>query len=171
MTSSGLGEATRQQSAIQHPLDPLTADEITQTTNILHASGHISPQMRRMPYSLHEPAKAFILSFQPGQSWPRDVDVVIRDHERHLTVEAVVSLRDGAIRAWRERGDVQPALTYPEVFAAQEAILADPVFQAAMQRRGISDLSTVVLYPWTAGYPGQGESAAEGRLIRMEAAL
>ncbi|HLG75813.1 MAG TPA: tyramine oxidase, partial [Ktedonobacteraceae bacterium] len=171
MTSSGLGETTRQQSAVQHPLDPLTADEITLTTNILKASGRITSQMRLMAYSLHEPEKAFILSFQPNQPWSREVDVVIRDHERHLTIEAVVSLRDGTIRTWHERGDVQPALTYPEVFAAQEAIRADPAFQAAMQRRGITDLSTVVLYPWTAGYPGQGESAAEGRLIRMEAAL
>ncbi len=171
MSGSGLNEATSQPSAVRHPLDPLTADEIIQTTNILKASGRVTPQMRLMAYSLHEPAKAFILAFQPSQPWPRDVDVVIRDHERHLTIEALVSLRDGTIRAWRERGDVQPALTYPEVFAAQEAILGDPAFQAAMQRRGITDLSTVVLYPWTAGYPGQGESAAEGRLIRMEAAL
>jgi primary-amine oxidase len=171
MTQSVPDEITDHPSASLHPLDPLTAEEITLTTSILRASGRLTPRMRLMAYTLHEPEKAVVLGFQAGQPAPREVDVVIRDHERRLTIEALVSFHDQAIRDWRERADVQPALTYPEVFAAQEAILGDPAFQAAMERRGITDLSTIVLYPWTTGYPGPRESAAEGRLIRMEAAL
>lgn len=171
MTHSIPDEITRQPSAFQHPLDPLTADEVALTTSILQASGRLTPRMRLMAYSLHEPAKTLVLGFQAGQPVSREVSVVIRDHERRLTIEARVSLHDRTIHGWHERADVQPALTYPEVFAAQEAILGDPAFQAAMGRRGITDLATVVLYPWTAGYPGQDESAAQGRLIRMEAAL
>jgi len=66
---------------------------------------------------------------------------------------------------------VQPALTYPEVFAAQQAVLADAAFQEAMNRRGITDLSSVVIYPWTAGYRGPEDAASQGRFIRMEVAL
>lgn len=171
MASSMIGNVHRQPSALHHPLDPLTADEITLTTSILRDSGRITSSMRLMAYSLHEPAKVSVLAFQAGQVIAREVSVIIRDHKRRLTIEALVSLQDRSIRDWRERGDVQPALTYPEVFAAQEAIRGDSAFQAAMERRGITDLSTVVLYPWTAGYPDTGESAAQGRLIRMEAAL
>lgn len=170
--STTMPDATTDQPAsFRHPLDPLTADEVTLTTQILQASGHLTPRMRLMAYSLHEPAKTLVLNWQVGQALPREVEVVIRDHERRLTIEVLVALHDQAIRSWRERRDVQPALTYPEVFAAQEAILADPAFQAALERRGITDLSTVVLYPWTAGYPDQDEQADRGRLIRMEAAL
>ncbi|HET8846690.1 MAG TPA: primary-amine oxidase [Ktedonobacteraceae bacterium] len=154
-----------------HPLDPLTAEEIALTTQIMRSAGRITPAMRLMAYSLAEPAKSFVLPFQAGQTTPREVEVVIRDHERRLTIEALVSLGERSIRHWHEREDVQPALTYPEVFAAQQAILGDAAFQAAIKRRGIADLTTVVLYPWTTGYPGQQESAAQGRLIRMEAAL
>ncbi|HEU5383185.1 MAG TPA: primary-amine oxidase [Ktedonobacteraceae bacterium] len=171
MTGSNPGEDTAQQQTWRHPLDPLTAEEITQTTHILQASGRLTPRMRLMAYTLREPEKTFVLAFQAGQTVPREVSVVIRDHERRLTIEATVSLNDEAIRAWHERDDVQPALTYPEVFAAQEAILGDAAFQAALELRGITDLTTVVLYPWTAGYPESEESAAQGRLIRMEAAL
>jgi Cu2+-containing amine oxidase len=32
------------------------------------------------------------------------------------------------------------------VFAAQQAVLADAVFQEAMHQRGITDLSSVVIY-------------------------
>lgn len=164
-------DSTFHESTHQHPLDALTKDEIALTTHILQASGRITSRMRLMAYTLHEPTKAVVLAFQAGQTIVREASVVIRDHERRLTIEVLVSLNEQTILAWHERRDVQPALTYPEVFAAQEAIREDPAFQLAMQRRNITDLSTVVLYPWTAGSPGQDENAADGRFIRMEAAL
>ena len=159
------------QQAVQHPLDPLTPEEVEKTTRVLMASGQITPRVRLMAYSLVEPVKEVALSYQTGQPLPREVFAVMRDHERRLTIEAVVSLAEETIRFWRERSDVQPALTYPEVFAAQQAVLADAAFQEAMQRRGISDLSSVVIYPWTAGYRGPEDAASQGRLIRMEVAL
>jgi len=159
------------QPAVRHPLDPLTAGEVEETTRILRASGRITPRVRIMAYSLLEPDKDVVLAYQPGQPVPREVFVIMRDHERRLTIEAVVSLAQGTIRAFRERQDVQPALTYPEVFAAQQAVLGDAVFQEAMHRRGITDLSSVVIYPWTAGYRGPEDAASQGRFIRMEVAL
>jgi len=155
----------------RHPLDPLTAGEVEETTRILNTSGRITPQVRIMAYSLMEPAKDVVLAFQPGQAVPREVFVVMRDHDRRLTIEAVVSLSQESISSWHERDDIQPALTYPEVFAAQQAVLADVAFQDAMSRRGITDLSSVVIYPWTAGYRGPEDAASQGRFIRMEVAL
>ena len=159
------------QQAVLHPLDPLTAAEVEKTTRILSASGRITSRVRIMAYSLLEPAKDIVLAFQPGQPVPREVFVVLRDHERRLTIEAIVSLVEETIRSWRERTDVQPALTYPEVFAAQQTVLADAAFQEAMNRRGITDLSSAVIYPWTAGYRGPEDAASQGRFIRMEVAL
>jgi primary-amine oxidase len=157
--------------AASHPLDPLTEGEILSTTAILKASGRLTPRMRIMAYSLHEPPKGAVLAWSSDQPLSRAVDVVIRDHERRLTVEALVSLTEGKVAAWRERGDVQPALTYPEVFAAQEAALADPTFQQALARRGISDPGQVVLFPWTAGNWGPEDDPEKGRLIRLQATV
>ena len=42
---------------VRHPLDPLTAGEVEQTTRILNTSGRITPRVRIMAYSLLEPAK------------------------------------------------------------------------------------------------------------------
>ncbi|HEY7122643.1 MAG TPA: primary-amine oxidase [Ktedonobacterales bacterium] len=152
---------------VPHPLNPLSEEEINHTTRLLHASGRLTPRMRLMAYSLQEPRKDLVLGWKPGQHVPREVFVVMRDHERHLTIEAVVSLTDEAIRSWQERSDVQPALTYPEVFAAQQAILADANFQAALARRGITDLSGVITYPFTAGYRSEADAVEAGRFIRM----
>ncbi|HET7640063.1 MAG TPA: hypothetical protein VFK47_15155, partial [Ktedonobacteraceae bacterium] len=128
----------------QHPLDPLTEEEIALTTRILNDSGRMTDKMRRMAYSLQEPAKEEVLAYHEGQQLPREVFVVIRDHERRLTIEALVNLNEQSIRSWRERNDVQPALTYPEVFAAMGAVFDDAAFQAALERRGIA-LSSAVL--------------------------
>lgn len=170
MTVSTHNEASPQ-PVTQHPLDPLTEEEISLTTSVLTASGRITPRMRLMAYTLQEPPKEVVLDFQPGRPVPREVAVVIRDHERSLTIEAEVSLATQSIRSWRERSDVQPALTYDEVFAAQEVILGDPDFQEALKKRDITDLSSVVIYPWTAGYRGPEDAAEKGRFIRMEVAL
>jgi len=51
----------------RHLLDPLTEEEITQTTRVLQASGHLTPRMRIMAYSLHEPDKGNVLAFSAGQ--------------------------------------------------------------------------------------------------------
>jgi primary-amine oxidase len=155
----------------RHPLDPLTAGEIEQTTRILNTSGPIGPEVRIMAYSLHEPPKEAVLAFQAGQPVAREVFVVMRDHARRLTIEAVVDLPQETIMSWRERGDVQPALTYPEVFAAQEAALADAAFQKACAARGITDLGSIVLFPWTAGNWGPEDAADRGRLIRLQATV
>jgi primary-amine oxidase len=171
MTISTDNAASVLQRSISHPLDPLSPPEIERTTGVLQASGRLTSRMRIMAYSLQEPAKDVVLAFQPGQSMPRNVCIVMRDHERRLTIEAAASLTKEVLLSWRERTDVQPALTYPEVFAAQQAVLGDSAFQEAMAKRGITDLSPVVIYPWTAGYRGPEDDASQGRFIRMEAAL
>jgi primary-amine oxidase len=164
-------DETFPQQNLLHPLDPLTEEEINRTTHILSASGRLTPAMRIMAYALQEPPKDVVLAFQTGQLIPRQVFVVMRDHGRHLTIEVIVSPTENAIRSWHERSDVQPALTYPEVFAAQEAITSDSSFQEALARRGITDLSSVVVYPFTAGYRSRADAVEEGRFIRMVVAL
>src|SRR5437764_8986511 len=82
------------QQAVRHPLDPLTAGEVEKTTRVLSASGRISPRVRIMAYSLLEPAKDVVLAFQSGQLVPREVFVVMRDHDRQLT-------KRPAKRLWR----------------------------------------------------------------------
>lgn len=154
-----------------HPLAPLAEDEVARTTSILRESGRITPHMRIMAYSPHEPPKHEVLAWKPGQPFARLVDVVIRDHARRLTIEAQVSLGDRTIISWRERDDVQPALTYPEVFGAMQAAFDDAAFQQALARRDINDLSSVVLFPWTNGHFGPEDNPDQGRLIRLQATV
>lgn len=171
MTTITHTETPTAQQVIRHPLDPLSEEEISQTTSILNSSGRLSQHMRIMAYSLYEPPKDTVLAFRPGQQVSREVSVVIRDHGRRLTIEAIVSLTDQVIRSWQERSDVQPALTYPEVFAAQQAALADPAVQEVLARHGVTDLSSAVLFPWTNANWGPEDGAEQGRFLRLQVAI
>lgn len=159
------------QQSKRHPLDPLTEEEVQQTTRILSTSGRITSKMRIMAYSPQEPLKKVVLDYQSGQAFNRDISVVMRDHERRLTIEAVISLTEEKVASWRERGDVQPALTYPEVFAAMQVAFDDARVQVALAKRGITDPTSVVLFPWTAGNLAPEDEASQGRLIRLQATV
>src|SRR5258708_6597210 len=50
-----------------HPLDPLSAEEITAAVAVLRAAGLADPNTRFPLIALDEPAKAAVLAWQPGQ--------------------------------------------------------------------------------------------------------
>ncbi len=156
---------------MRHPLNPLTEEEVNQTTRILSSSGRITQKTRIMAYSPQEPPKDVVLAYTHGQPFDRAISVVMRDHERRMTIEAAVSLTEEKVVSWRERDDVQPALTYPEVFAAMQVAFDDARVQAALAKRGITDLASVVLFPWTAGNLAPEDEASQGRLIRLQATV
>ena len=48
---------------VQHPLDPLTADEYTQTLELLREAGHIDDAARFANVELREPTKSSVISW------------------------------------------------------------------------------------------------------------
>ncbi len=63
-----------------HPLDPLAASEVVQTTRILQPHGGLSPRVRFISTTLHEPPKELVRAFKPGDAFPREAEVVLTDH-------------------------------------------------------------------------------------------
>ena len=166
MTISAYTDRLSSEQGASHPLDPLTPQEISAVARILHDSQQLTLSARIITISLLEPSKQIVLAFQPGAWMQREAFVVIREHARRLTIEAIVSLNDETIRVFRERSDVQASLTEEEVMAAEEVVRQDLRWQEAMRRRGITDFSSAVLSPWTAGYMGPADAAEQGRFLR-----
>ena len=52
-----------------------------------------------------------------------------------------------------------------EFFECEDAVKADPDFQAALAKRGVSDMSLVMVDPWSAGWYGDESSHYEGRRV------
>ena len=120
-----------------HPLAPLTASEVERAAQIVKDEKGLPASYRVVSISLHEPPKEHVVAWDGGVPLERQAFVVLYDRAGKSTYEAVVSLTDGAVREWRERPGVQPALLLEEFLAAEEAVRADPRWQEAMRRRGV----------------------------------
>src|ERR1700733_780978 len=57
--------------AVHHPLDPLTAGEITAVTRILHDHFQWGPNLRVETIDAHEPAKDVVRDYNPKNATPR----------------------------------------------------------------------------------------------------
>jgi len=158
---------TAQLQHVLHPLDPLGGGEIAAAVAILRASGHCGPQIRFATLVLQEPLKETVLGFKQGDQIERAVFAVLLDNSDGNTYEAVVSLSDGVVRSWTHIPDVQPGVMLDEFFECETAIKNDPDFQAALLKRGISDVSLLMVDPWSAGnYGDEPESWRGRRLVR-----
>ena len=94
------------------------------------------------------------------------------DRGRGGTVEAAVSLDDGAVTGWRVRTDVQPMAVVAELMEAEELLRLHPEFQAAMAKRGITDpeLSRSTPGRRVTSATSRGVGAAAGALRRLRPA-
>lgn len=148
-----------------HPLDRLAIAETEQAVTIVRADDRFGERMRFASLDLRQPPKAEVLAFTSGTSFSRAADVVLIDPSDGSTHEVVASLTDGAVTAWKRLEGVQPSIIVNEFFEAEEAMRNDPDFQAAMAKRGITDMSLVTIDPWTAGNYGD-PLESNNRIVR-----
>ena len=159
-----------QHAPAAHPLDPLAASEVASAAATVRASDPFRGQSDRCRFitvALQEPAKDAVLAWEAGGGArpPREAEVVLLDRGRAETIEAVVSLDDGAVTSWRTRTGVQPMAVVSELMEAEELLRLHPEFQAALARRGITDPEQIQVDAWPAGHFGRAEES-ERRLAR-----
>ncbi|HEV8674627.1 MAG TPA: primary-amine oxidase [Methylomirabilota bacterium] len=137
-----------------HPLDPLTADEIDRAWEILRTQQTLSARTRVVSITLHEPPKEVVLGHRSGDAGERAAFVVVMDSAAARTYEAVVSLSRKQVVSWEHIPGVQPAIVFDEFFECEAAVRADPRWQEAMRKRGVTDFSLAMVDPWSAGHFG-----------------
>lgn len=149
-----------------HPLDPLTADEIQTAVAVVKAAHPLSEAARFANISLREPDKTLVWAFQPGDAVPRAAFVVVLEPVKNITYEAVVDLTTAELTAWNEISGVQPAIFDEDFEVLSELAKADPRWQAAMTKRGITDFESAVVDGWAPGMLSPAERASGKRLMR-----
>jgi primary-amine oxidase len=133
-----------------HPLDALSASEIDAAMGALRAAGHADRGARFPLITLAEPDKAAVLAW-PGQPVARKAFVIAR--QDRTVYEGFIDLASGKIERWDPVPGVQPAISLDELKEAQRVTIADPEWQAAMQRRGYAPIDPGKLFcaPMPAG--------------------
>jgi len=143
-----------------HPLEPLTAEEITRAVTILREQElSVDESMLIARVVLDEPTKDELA----GNVVERRAAITVVPGPGTALLEAVVSITAGSVVRCERIEDARPALLFEEAFNAIVALMDDPRWQAAMRKRGIEDTSKVQLDPWPAGTFGVAHE--EGRRI------
>ncbi len=137
-----------------HPLDPLSKEEIAAAVQTLKAGGKVNDGSRFSILALHEPPKAEVLGFKPGNPMRREAFAVVYERASNKTFEAIVDLKNNSLLSWKEIPSVQPTYLLEDITLAQSIVQADSQWQEAMRKRGITDFQNVQIDPWPAGYFG-----------------
>ena len=137
--------------AVSHPLEPLLADEIRAAVAAVRDSGRITDAALFSIVTLDEPTREALAVHGGGQPVDRRVRLVIVPGPESSVIEAVVTLPAGDIVEWVLQDGVRPALLFDDSYRAVIALKADPGWQAAMNKRGITDFDKVQIDPWPTG--------------------
>ncbi|MBI4943149.1 MAG: primary-amine oxidase [Actinobacteria bacterium] len=161
MSAEALVTAAPDALSVSHPLDPLSAEEITAAVAVLKAGPAAADSFRFAGVVLREPGKAALAG--DLTVCPREAAVVLIDRSDGAAYEAVVDLGHGTVEAWHAvEGVGQPPIMLDEFEECEVNCKADPRVVEALARRGLTDLDLVCIEPWSAGYYGMDD---EGRRL------
>jgi primary-amine oxidase len=135
----------------EHPLDPLTAEEIRQAAAILRRDRGLSESWRIASIELREPAKDALAVLESGEVTGREVLAVCWDRTDGQAYRAVVSLTGDAVTSWEHLPGQQPNMTVDEWHECDQLLRGHPALVEALARRGITDMSLVLTDMWAYG--------------------
>lgn len=148
----------------RHPLDSITADEIATAVKVVQGDARFAAGSLFAIVALNEPPKSAILAAK-ATAVPRQAFVVLMDRDHNRTSEIVVDLARRAIGSWKDVEGVQPSVVIEEYTIVPEIVRADARWQAAMRRRGITNLDNVRIEAWAPGYLGDRPDGS--RIVRV----
>jgi primary-amine oxidase len=155
-------------SRFQHPLDPLTPEEIAEAVKILRSDKRVSESCRYISITVAEPPRGVVFGLQTGKRVARQAFLVLMDISQRTGYEAVVDLDSKSISRFVPLAPgLQPAIMLDEFAECEQAVKRSPEFLAVLRKRGVTDVNLVMVEPWSAGYYGTEIPEDKGlRLLR-----
>ena len=132
-----------------HPLDPLTADEISRVATTLREKKGIDNRWRFASIELVEPAKDE-LAAGPG-GIVRTAQAICWNTGDGQAYRALIQVAAGQVTRWEHLAGQQPNMTVDEWHECDEMLRRHPALIAALRERGITDLSRVLTDVWAYG--------------------
>lgn len=104
--------------------------------------------------ALAEPEKSEVRAFALGTGFARKAFVCCYEPSSNRTFDGIVDLSAGKLESWRHLKGMQARIVTDEFQEGGQIACADPGFIAACAKRGIADMSRVLVEPWAAGHFG-----------------
>eukprot|EP00803_Ostreobium_quekettii_P010562 evm.model.scf_1177.3 EVM.evm.TU.scf_1177.3 scf_1177:31016-41785(+) len=144
------------QETPMHPLDPLTASEISAASEACsqHAKGTGVESLRFNVVTLQEPPKGKLLAYEhgDGEAPPRQAFCILQIPFEETVFEAVVELgaAEPSVISWKKVEGVHPLLTPDDCFDAEAIVKADENVRCLLEERyGVTDVDKVACDPWS----------------------
>lgn len=148
---------------MDHPLTPLSAEEIEIAAAVVRDRSGLNATGFFETITLDEPSRAERAGWRDGVRPQRRAYVCCYERSSNRTLRGKVDLGAGTLLQWQHVPGVQAHIP-PEEFTDGDRIAkADPRVVAALAKRGITDLETVLIETWAAGNFGIAEE--QGRRI------
>lgn len=151
-----------------HPLTPLSADEIREVRRIVGAHGLLGESVRFVYAALEEPHKDVVLAFRPGDPIERRARIMLLDRAIGKGTDAIVSITDNAV-VYEHTVDPVTEGQVPildEEFGDIEAmLLACDEWIVAIRKRDL-DPEKVRAVPLSAGAFGHADEVGK-RVVRV----
>lgn len=148
-----------------HPLDPLTEEEIEQTTEILTEQRDLGDEFGFYSYQPVEPAKDEIEDRSESGRVDREVFAVLRNYEEKETYEAIVSLTEAEVISWEHVPGAYPHIIGQDVLDAENAVRESEAFREAARKRGVENFDLVIVDPWPINSNELVPEGLEGRRL------
>lgn len=130
-----------------HPLDGLSAEEITKTNQILRDAGQADDTTLFPLMELIEPEKSVVLNWSEGDAVDRRSTVHMATPDGFKT--AIVNITQGTVESV-EPAAGQPMVLFNEFITAMDAALTHPDMVVGLEKRGLTP-DDVFCLPLTAG--------------------
>ncbi len=153
----------RGDDSMPHPLDPLAATEIEHTVQLLKERADLSDDLMFPIVSVHEPDKQALLAAEPPA---RQASVLIMDRKTNTSYEAIVNLTAGKVESLTVVPGIHPLVLLDEYETVEGIVREDARWQAAMRKRGITELEKVYLDCWAPGYVEE-DGPQQTRMMRV----
>ncbi len=138
--------------AVHHPLDPLTAGEITEVARILQDHFQWGPDLRVETIDINEPAKDVVRHYDPENAPARVARFHVYQHGVMGVWQGLVDLGSAKVISKTFREKARPMLAVQEILQIEATVKADARFQEALRRRGLlAELEYICVDPWTTG--------------------
>ncbi|XP_031267007.1 primary amine oxidase-like [Pistacia vera] len=151
----------------QHPLDPLTIQEINHVRTILssHPLFKFSSPYAFHSVSLEEPDKPLVLNWKRGDSLlPRKASVIARVNNKSYVLTVDLSTEQVSLHS-RVPLSGYPTMTVEDMTSSTWAPLANATFNRTILERGV-DLKDLACLPISLGWFGKAEE--NRRLIKVQ---
>jgi primary-amine oxidase len=157
--------------SVLHPCDPLTGDEISAAVAIVRKHGGLDASAWFETVALAEPEKAEVRAHRTGAAFSRKAFVCCYEPSSNRTFDGIVDIAAQKLERFSHVPGVQARIVLDEFSEAGLLACKDQAFIAACAKRGITDMSKVLVEPWAAGNFGiaseEGERIAYGHCWLM----